>query len=83
MKATFAELPALQKARRILELQEQIKLHKGFCTDCLRSFNYLFQRHHVLGDKTRLLAEKMQVLSEWHAAHRFQMENELKALTGS
>jgi hypothetical protein len=85
----FAQLPGLQKAGKILELQEQINLHQKFCTHLLEIFNDLHTNaqsiHAQHGIELKALrfekqADNVQIMCEWHMAQRIELEGELRLL---
>ncbi len=75
-KPTFADLPGLQKAARksarIEGLQYRINLHYKFAAWLVDMFN----DQHQAGNAD--VAEKLQVLCEFHAIHASGLEGELQ-----
>lgn len=81
----MAQLPGLQKAARIIKLQETAALHRKMATQLLQDFNFLHNCSndvHLVKYNTAYLdeAEKMQVLCEWHICQAMKMDVELNEL---
>jgi hypothetical protein len=76
-KTTFAQLPGLQKAARILELQEQINTHHLYATYLLYTFNDLKEFESAHYDDQ---AEKLQIICEWHGTQAMYLQCQLDEL---
>lgn len=96
-KTTFAQLPGLQKAAKILELQEQINTHHKYATWLLQVFNDLQEQHVEHADRMASMwpdgvkpktsyytgsAERMQIVCEWHGTQAMYLQCQLDELTG-
>ena len=83
-KTTFAQLPGLQKAGKILELQEQINTHHRYATWLLQEFNILtdIDYHMNVGPDSPLKkrAEQIQVICEWHSTQAMYLQSQLNSL---
>ena len=82
-KNTFAQLPGLQKAKKILELQEDISTHRRFANNLLEEFNYL--TGVALVDKKngawiKQQAEHIQLMCEFHISRATYLELQLTEL---
>lgn len=74
-KTTFAQLPGLQKAGKILELQEQINTHHRYSTWLLHLFNKL-HNDGVRGSNV----EHLQIICEWHGTQAMYLQMQLDDL---
>lgn len=77
-KTTFAQLPGLQKAAQILQLQEQINTHHLYATWLLDEFNI---NTRFPGREQR--ASRLQVLCEWHGTQAMYLQCQLDDLKKS
>jgi hypothetical protein len=86
---TFAQLPGLQKAAKILELQEQISTHQNYCTQLLEIFNDLHTSAQVIHAQHGIAlkavryekqADQIQIICEWHMTQRIMLEKQLNEL---
>jgi hypothetical protein len=80
-KPTFAQLPGLQKAGRILELQEQINTHHLYASQLLAVFNDLhFLESHEQNRVAGEYAKNIQVICEWHGTQAMYLQIQLDEL---
>jgi hypothetical protein len=79
MNPTFAQLPGLQKAAKMLQLQEQINTHHLYATWLLREFNSLNELT-IYDDAFNRRANEMQIVCEWHTTQLMMLEKELNEL---
>jgi hypothetical protein len=76
-KTTYAQLPGLQKAKKILELQEQVNTHHLYATYLLHTFNDLTEFESAHFDDQ---AAKLQIICEWHGTQAMYLQIELNQL---
>jgi hypothetical protein len=72
---TFAQLPGLQKAGKILELQEQINTHHRYSTWLLSLFNQLHSAGYRENEQNHL-----QIICEWHGTQAMYLQIQLDDL---
>jgi hypothetical protein len=85
---TFAQLPGLQKAAKILELQEQINQHHRFATWLLKEFNQVFSDEQAYAQPGMIIpsefernrANQFQIMSEWHGTQAMYLQIQLDDL---
>lgn len=74
-KTTFAQLPGLQKAARILELQEQINTHHRYATWLLSLFNQMNAAGYRDNEQNHV-----QIICEWHGTQAKYLQVQLDEL---
>lgn len=84
MKVTFAQLPGLQRAGKILELQEQINTHHRYATWLLQEFNILMDIDYQLNagpdSPLKKRADQLQIVCEWHSTQAMYLQGEINRL---
>lgn len=83
MNTTFAQLPGLQKAGKILELQEQINTHHLYATWLLNQFNELTEFNKGFPEPAVWIqqqCEHLQIICEWHGTQAMCLQIQLNEL---
>jgi hypothetical protein len=74
-KTTYGQLPGLQMAGKILELQEQINTHHRYATWLLSLFNQLQSQDYRQNE-----LDHLQILCEWHGTQAMYLQIQLNEL---